>query len=284
MYETGAVWTLAGPDGTTLQFNAGGSLILEEATGFDSPNVRENVEDLPERDGAVAGKFWFGARPVTLSGRIISSSAADRNATVMQLQQALRALRSDATLSSQPQGMPGMQTSARLQNFRVTGGFVKQFQIGLICPDPRIYSQTLNHVLTTTAPSSGGAAFPWIFPVNFGGGSGGTANVSVSNAGNMDSFPIIRVTGPATNPQLKNATTGEQLQIDNVDIAAGAWIEADCDQRTVRSSDGITLYGRVRFPPSVFWTLAPGANEVQLWADSSSAGVQLDVFWRDAWA
>src|SRR3954470_7969212 len=146
MYETGAQWTSTSPDGaTTVTFNDGASgLYLESVTGFDSPDVRQNIDVLPEADGSVAGNFFFGSRPVTLNGKVIAPTAASRNNVVVNLQRAVRGLRGDVTLKSQPQGLPAMQATARLNNMRVSGGYVKDFQIALICPDPRMYSQTLN--------------------------------------------------------------------------------------------------------------------------------------------
>lgn len=267
-----------------MQFNAGGDLILEDVGGFDSPNIRQNLADLPEADGAIAGDFFLSSRPVTMSGRIVSSSAAQRNSVVAQMQRAVRALRADLTISTQPQGMPAMQATARLDNLRIGPGYVKTFQLSLVCPDPRFYSQTLNSQAATSSVSTAGAAFPWSFPVGFGGGTGGTANLSASNAGNIDTYPLIRVYGPVSNPQIENHTTGQWLYVDNVTLAAGEYIDIDVKERTVVSNAGANLFSHVRFPDSSWWTLPPGGSTIQLWASSSSTGVELDVSWRDAWA
>lgn len=284
MYEASAVWTLTGPDGTQAQFNVGGDLILEEVSGFDSATVRQNVEDLPELDGAACGDFFLGSRPITLSGRVASATAAARNATVANLQRAARGLRSEITLVSQPQGMPVMQTTARLQSLRVSGGFVKQFQLALVCADPRFYSQTLNSVSATGTVSTTGASFPWAFPVSFGGGTGGTASAAVSNAGNMTTPPLFHITGPVTNPRLTLYETGESLYVDNLTLAtSGDTLDIDIWNRTAVVNSVTNVYSHIRFPDSVWWLLQPGANTVQLWASSSSAGVSLQAQWRDAW-
>lgn len=262
MYETGAVWTLTGSDGTSASFNSGGALYLEEVTGFDSPNVRENVEDLPEWDGAAAGDFYFGSRPVTLSGRIVSSTATARNAAVVSLQRACRGLRASCTIVSQPQGLPNMQIAARVQNLRVTGGFVKQFQIGLICPNPLIVSVTEN----TTSRTNVGSITP-------------------SNAGNFSSFPRIRITGPITNPTVTNATTGAVLSLTGTTIAAAHYIEVDMANRTALSDLGINSYKSIVFPTTTFpASLAPGSNTLVLAGTGATGSTALQVWWRDTWA
>jgi hypothetical protein len=284
MYETSATWSITNADGTAISFNTDADLRLEAVTGFDSPNVRQNIADLPETDGAIAGDFFFGSRPVTFSGKVISSSAAQRNTVVAQMQRALRALRSDLTIRTQSQGLPAMRAYARLDNFRVTGGFVKDFSIGLVCADPRFYSEVLNTVTLTAAGPVSGAAFPWVFPVSFGGGTGGIASGSVPNAGNIDTAPVLRITGPVANPYVVNTTTGASLYLDGVGLAAGEYVDIDVANRTVTSNGGLNWYARVRFPASTWLTLAPGANFLQLWASSSSAGVSLIATYRDAWA
>ncbi|MEK6252801.1 MAG: hypothetical protein AABM43_12905 [Actinomycetota bacterium] len=287
MYEYGAVFTLVGPDGTTVIFNDGLSgLWLEEVTGFDSPNIRMNIEELPETDGAIAGDAWMGQRPVTLKGKIAGLSPTDRNAVLVSLQRALRALRSDLTLMSQPSGLPAMQVTARLDNFRYSGLFAKDFLISVVCPDPGIYSQTVNTAAATQAgtPATPGAEFPLAFPINFGGGGGAYAVlVSVTNGGNFTAPAVFRVFGPIKNPQLTNADTGESLYVDSIELASGEWLDIDMGARTAVKSDGTSWYANVRFPASTWWLLPPGSTTVQLWGSGTTVETELGVYWRDTW-
>jgi hypothetical protein len=286
MYEYSQVWTLVGPDGTTVIFNDGSSgLWLEDVTGWDSPTIRTNVEDLPESDGAVASDAWLGQRPWTMKGKVAASSAAGRNAAVVSMQQALRALRGDLVAKSQPCGLPAMQASARIADFKLSGGYVKDFIISLISPDPRAYSQALNTQQATGIASIPGAAFNWAFDVNFGGGSGATVNINASNAGNIEAPAVFRVWGPITGIQVKNGTSGDSIYVDNVTLIAGEYIDIDTGARTVTKNDGTNLYNRVRFPGSVWWRMKPGSNSIQLWATSGTTSqTELDAIWRDAWA
>lgn len=286
MYEgSGTRWTIVGADGTTIELNDNASgLYLEEISGFDSPSIRTNVEDLPESDGAVAGDFFFGQRPVTLRGRIHGTTASARNAAMVNLQRALRGLRDDVTVKSQSSGLPAMQVSARIVDLKFGGGYVKTFQVSMICADPLIYSQTENAETATGAATVPGAAFPWAFPVDFGGGIGATLIVSATNAGNFDAPCVIRVWGPITDPQVTNDSVDESIYVDNLVLVAGEYIDIDTGARTVVKSDGVSYYDRVRFPGSDWFRLQPGANTIQLWGSGSSGGTEIDVTWRDAWA
>lgn len=285
MYETAATWTITGPDGTSVIFNDGVSgLYLQAVTGFDSPNVRQNIADLPESDGAVAGSSYYSSRPVTLTGKIVASSAAQRNTTVVNLQRAFRGLRGDVTLKSTPQGLPAMQATARLDNLRVTGGYVKDFQIALVCPDPRVFSQTLNTTSAQGVTATPGATFPWSWPVSFGGGSGALLTVNPTNAGNFTAPPTIRVVGPIIDPQVTNYTAGQSLYLDGLTLAAGEYVTLDFAARTAVKSDGSNVYSKVRFPGTSWFYLDPGSSTVQLWGTSAAAGTEIDVWWRDSWA
>jgi hypothetical protein len=282
--EYGSTWTITAADGTSVSFNDGGVFILDDVTGFDSPNVRQSIAELPEADGAVAGNFYFGARPVTMRGQIYAGTAALRNAAVVQLQRALRGLRSNVTLYSQASGLPAMQAEARLDNLRVTGGYVKQFQIALICPDPRMYSQALNDESGVGSVATSGAPFPLDFPIPFGGGTGAVTTVNATNAGNFPALPVIRVTGPASDPHVTNLTTGQEFWLDDVSLAdSSAWVEVDAAAHTVTDQSGTNLYSSLRFPDSDWIDLIPGANELELrHADTGTTAV-LTVTWRDAW-
>lgn len=287
MYESGAVWVLTAADGTSVTFNDGNGFYVDDVTGFDSPNVRQNLEDLPEQDGAAAGSFYYGARPVTLSGTAyFSGGVAARNQAIVQLQAALRGLRGDITVKSQAQGLPAMQAYARLDNLRVTkgSGVQKQFIVSLICPDPLIYSQATNSQTGTGLVALSGAAFPLVFPIDFGGGSGATVTFTITNAGNFDTPPVIRITGPISDPRITNATRGESFYIDNVALVTGEYVDVDMRNRTVMKSDGANLYSRVRFPSSTWWKLSAGANSIELRSSSVTSTATLLVAWRDAWA
>lgn len=289
MFDTDAIWTVAAEDGTTVTMagpgvfaGAGTVLLLEEVTGFDSPNVRQNLADLPEQDGQAAGDFFYGARPITFKGKIVASTAASRNTTVLQLQRALRGLRGDVTIKSQAAGLEAMQTTARFDNLRLAPGFIKDFSISMICPDPVLYSQTLYSQSGTGSVATSGAAWPVAWPASWGGGTGATVTVSATNAGNYDSHPVLTITGPISNPWVRNAVTGDVLYIDNVTLAAGEYVVVDTSAKTVTKNDGSNLYSRIRFPDSSWLTMIPAANVFELRSGGSASTATLQVQWRNA--
>jgi hypothetical protein len=141
--EWGAKYTLVGPDGTTVVFNDSSDpnfigVLSPESSGLDSADIREDATDAVEEDGGHHGDFFEGRRPVVLQGTIIASSATQRNERVGKLKRASRALRRDATLTWEPAGGPegGVELKLRRQQpLRVTKGYVKDFQLGMVAAD-----------------------------------------------------------------------------------------------------------------------------------------------------
>ena len=177
-----------------------------------------------------------------------------------------------------------MQVTGRLDNVRVTGGFVKDFLISLICADPLLYSSTLNTQSGTGSVASSGAAFPLVFNINFGAGSGAVVSITATNAGNFPTYPIVRITGPVTNPWLTNTTTNAVLFLDNLDLLAGEYVDIDMRARTVVKNDGTNQYSHVRFPDSNWIYLQTGANILELRSASTTSSSTLTANWRDAWS
>jgi hypothetical protein len=261
VYEYGCLWTLVGGDGTTVSFNDGSSgLVVENVTGWDSPNIRTTVVDLPEDDGAIAGKSFLGQRPWTLEGRVgVHLSAAGRNLAVSNLQSAARGLRLDALAKSSPSGLPAMQSACRLVGLRVSAQYLKNFQLQFVSADPRAYSQTLNSQSAT----------------------GASPAVTCVNAGNFPAPTTITITGPVTNAVITNSTNGDVFYLDT-SVASGHTCVIDFLPRTCKDG-GTDDYRYIRFPSSVWLALNPGTNALTLTGSGTTGATGLQVQWRDAW-
>lgn len=111
---------------------------------------------------------------------------------------------------------------------------------------------------------TGGLVFPAVFPAHFAFVS---PTVTIDNPGDVESPVTIRVTGPATNPVITNATTGESIGL-TLDLAAGEWVEirTTFGAASCRLANGSSAMGAVQ-PGSTFWQMQPGPNTLT-YADS----------------
>jgi hypothetical protein len=266
--QFGVKYVLVAPDGSRAVFNDPGDADyvgwLTDVVGLDSPEVRESADDLIGDDGGVHGEFFYGRRPIVLTGNIESRpSNAERNVRMTRLQRASNATRINATLSWAPEGgVEQIVAVRRQQPLRITGGYLKAFQLALVSANPRIYSAEIKQ---------------HIYAAN-------DHDDIVANDGSMRTPPIIRVNGPATAIEIHNHTTGEFIVFATAfALTAGQYVDIDFENRTVTKNDGTNQFGQLQFASTTWWELVPGDNEVALHATGTTGATTLVMTWQDAW-
>lgn len=273
--QQGAVYTLTGPDGTAAVFNDSAhpnyvGLLTEPPAGLDSPEVRGQTNPVAQGDGAYHGSYFYGFRPVTLTGLIPPNApVAVLNDRIERLQRASAALRGDAALSWTEAGEPYARVVRQLrrqQPTRVSGGRQKTFIAQLVSAE---------HLILSGADLSDSA------------GVANGADAVITNDGNGVMAPRISWTPPAgaQGPRgaiFENVTTGEQLRIkSNIEYLATLPLVLDLAARTF-TVDGGSKYGDIDYVNSDWWGLAPGANTIRI-TDSNLKGGSFTVTYRHAW-
>jgi hypothetical protein len=287
--EFGTKYTLTGPSGAVATFNDSTDPnyigMLTDLSGMDSPEVRENADDLVQMDGGIHGDFFYGRRPITMSGILLNpADASDRNARINKLSAASDAMRGDAVLDWTPSG--GVHQFIRVrrqQPLRVSGTWQKEFQVALVAADPRIYSFALNSLTVPAAAATTdfGRAFDSGYDIDYGPAAV-NGQALVTNAGTTLSYPILTITGPGSNPSISNLTTGGRVSLLYT-LGVGETLVVDTLNRTVMLGGVSSRYGAIDFLNTTWWGLAPGVNDVRLAFSSFSNGASLRVDWRDAW-
>ena len=262
--EIGAAYTLLGPDGTTVTFNDstdpnyGG--ILSDVTGLDSADVRESGDVLVATDGGWHGNFYYGRRPITITGVLPNIvDAADRATKLDRVRNATNAMRADAILSWQNTavGSVPMQTWVRRQQpARFTGAWVKTFNILLVSQFAQLFSVALHTSATA-------------------------ASVVVENHGNSPAFPIISIHGAITaGVTVTNSTTGLVVQmLSTYSQSAGDVLAIDVLNHTATKNGSTTVNSYIDFVNSTWPTVNKGLNTF-----SVSGGPILSLAWRDTWS
>ena len=285
--QFGVKYVLVGPRGDRAVFNdptdADYVGVLTDVQGLDSPEVRVNVSEIVQFDGAIQGEQFYGPRPVVLEGMIENpTSTTERNTRSDKLMRASNAMIGNATLTWTPDGgMEHYVTMRRAQPLRISGGWNKSFQASFVAADPRIYSSLLESqtILVDSAPNEG-FGFPIVFPLTFGDGVL-AGLMAAENKGNGVSYPVLFIAGPGQNPTLQNLTTDERIVI-NTTLAAGATLIVDTLNRTVITDLGVNRYSAVDYVSTEWWGLVPGVNQLRLFWFSSSEPASLNIQWRHA--
>lgn len=147
--------------------------------------------------------------------------------------------------------------------------------------DPLMYDDVESSVvLDLVAESTGGVTYPVVYPII--SLPSGSNQGSVFVGGSRPTWPIIRIAGPITNPELE--TPGWKLTL-NTTIAEGNWIEIDTRpwKRTVRDQSGASVAGtlspRTRLT-SMF--VVPGAQSFTFRGSSATMTATATLRWRGA--
>ena len=296
MAEVAIPYTLETPAGDIEFVLDGDGLRLYDIAGMDGAAVRSAVENIPQGDGAILFEFFRGARFPVLSGIIKYTSSGvpatdyvNRRVAEDELRARTNSiLNAYGTLRFTPHGASERQLQVRLLDtlqIRSQEGILKEFQIALIADDPLVYGAT-EHSQDTAAitEGEGGWSFPTGFPFSFGEATTG-GSATVTNAGTAETFPIIRIYGPAASPTVRNVTTGYSLSFFDLTLAEGDYVEVDCREQTVlfNGSELVSLQGNLDPVTSEFFTLVTGDNVIQLLGGTVGSAAHATIVWRDAY-
>lgn len=113
-------------------------------------------------------------------------------------------------------------------------------------------------------------------------------STQVINLGNVDVWPLIRIYGACTEPNVENQTTGKKLEFNSLTINAGEFLEIDTLAKTVRyqglASD--SRYDKLDFAvsaPGLDLRIVPGLNQFRFYPATNGATSQAQILWRSAW-
>lgn len=238
---------------------------LKSRVGFRGLPTLVN-KDLPKavRDGSYAG-FDVNVERILQMTVVVTSlanTAADFETNLAALEAATTPIFDPANLLPFLDKLPSRTQRRYLCRPRqhddpLEPNYKQRFSVvtlGFQCPDPTIYDDTLN---TTT--SSGGA-------------------LSIVNAGNWKSRPVITVVPAASPVTIVNAADGGQIVLATSTVGAiPNPVTVDCYAETV--TDPTANIGRDDLVTSAtsWLTLLPGTNNLTI------TGGSMTVAWRSAW-
>lgn len=134
------------------------------------------------------------------------------------------------------------------------------------------YWQAVTPSEATFSPGAGAGSFFPILPLSLTASSL-FAQLGVTNSGDVESWPIWTIDGPAQDIVLTNVTTGKAfaLRTDFV-MAAGDRLTVDTrpQVRSVRDRDDNSRFG-YQTPTSELWPLVYGVNDVRVQMGSTDA-------------
>lgn len=266
--------------GTSYQIHADGP------GGLGLPDLRTSDLPRPQDHGTFFGADFLSSRTITFDVWLLADTAADTTALMDALIAVWQPPSGADALSPLTLRLPGQDDRILYGRPRrlaydtslLRGGAARAI-LQYEAADPRFYSAT-GAVTPVALPAvAGGLTWPTGWPLVWGSGTAG--GVTITNAGNFPSRPVITFHGDLVGLSLENITASRTFQMsDAYTLAAGETLVVDFDARTVLLGGTASRYGDVD-AASQWWELLPGANEIRLAAHSGAGWA--DINHRSAW-
>lgn len=271
--------------------DSSGTFFLEE-DGFGLDGLEVIGERTPYQHGVAEKGMYLPPRELLLSIGVLAASASAfqtlddgllRNLSPFKDEDSLGTLRRvthdgrtrdiDCWLAGYSKGSKdkdGPLYAARLLRFYAPDPFFY---------DPTEYSESL------VLPAAGGISFPLSFPVSILQ-TDIDGRVYPNNAGDVRTWPKVRITGPADDPTIENETTGKTVAITQTQDA-NDYIEIDMAEGTVvfwdNSGGTLTSILENISAASEFWALERGVNTIHITADNAATGT-VTLSWYNRYA
>lgn len=106
-------------------------------------------------------------------------------------------------------------------------------------------------------------------------------DTTVTNSGDVDTWPVWTITGPGSGIVLRNLTTGKDLTPSGITLAAGQTVIIDTRPgvKTVTRDDGTNLWPYLS-NTSALWPLRRGVNSVRLEMSASTSASALRLSYK----
>ncbi|MCX5000984.1 phage distal tail protein [Streptomyces longwoodensis] len=277
--------------GTTIQ--------VRDITGLGRPPVRDSDVDQPSSDGQFAGPDYWAGRQVQIDAAIrIPGDPEACYDTIATLQSATdpAAVRlvggQGMTLRLKRPGAPIKRLTVRCRKLdpeseQIIHGYVP-LDMEFLAHDPTLYA---DEETTTELPlgwlTGGGFAAPIVAPIFVQDGTVAADRPGwVTNAGDADAWPVIRITGPCSNVTITHADSGRTLALPTLTLGVGRWVEIDTrpGYRTVTWDNGGNASTYLS-PASRLdeFSLPPGQSEMRWTAFDNTNTARMRLTWRDAY-
>lgn len=248
---------------------------INKISGVDAADLRTSTHDREGLDGGYIDAAFEIMRTVSVEGVLYASNVAFETYT-----DSLKANFAPSKLA-QPFYF-GTDAGVRAvwgkalgfkydkESMRRTGKAA--FQVQVVCEDPRIYTPTLVTVeIFPSAVALTGRSYPKSYSYGYGGSSGASNALSLILTGNREQPGLIRIYGPATNPQVVNDDTGAIMTF-TITIASGDYLEINLGTRTIKLNgttgrrNSLALTGK-------WFLFRVGSNNLRLNATAITGGI-----------
>lgn len=253
--------------------------------------TREVVMDMPSAHGTIDTTEFTGSRVVTLEVLVDSHiSGGTRWALTQQLRKFTHPRLRPRLFVQFGDADAELMLTLRRSQFSDTWGPAdagrSNVVVQWVCPSGIIESaeeHTASASASATAPILG-RTYDREYNRTYITGSAPQGSVMVTNAGDTDAYPIIRLYGPwSGTTTISNDLTEKDLILSGQTVLTGDYIELDTRNKTIRHNGTDDRYSALVYPGSQWWTLVPGEQRIRFSPGAFNAPAYAELLWRDAW-
>ncbi|MEV5138422.1 hypothetical protein AB0K71_05690 [Streptomyces syringium] len=256
---------------------------LQELQGWDSAEVRAEVQQRDADHGAWASPVYLGERPISLAGVITATDRASLDDAMERLRAA--AALTDTTLTVQ-ETIPKQATvrrSGKLLLQHVTDR-IATYSVMVTAADPRRYDTALQTGTTMLPSSTGGLTLPYTLPYTVSATTV-TGAIGATNQGTFETRPVLVIDGPVTQPQVLTQMPDGSVRIlaYSQNLATGEQLVIDTDAHSVTLNGNASRRRYLSAPTG--WPVIPATSTVSIEfrAAAYNATATLTAQWRSAW-
>lgn len=278
---------------------AGTTVNVIETTGLGRPPVRESDVDQPSMDGQFAGPDYWAGRSIQFDAAIKTPGDPGACHDMVAALQAVTDAASVRLVGGQGMALrvkrPGRlvkRLTVRARRLdpeyrQVIHGYVP-LDMEFLAHDPTWYADEES---TTELPlgwlTGGGFAAPVEAPIFVQDGTVAADRPGwVTNGGDADAWPVLRIFGPCSNVTITHVASGRFLALPTLNLDAGRWVEIDTrpGYRTVTWDNGGNASTYLSPGSRIdLFALPPGMSEMRWTGFDSTNSARLRVTWRDAY-
>ena len=278
----------------SLSFNgqvfggAGSPYQVLSIDGLESlPGIRNQDDNRGYADGMFSGRDFLSGRNISIIFNTFATAGFSAQDNYNTIQRALLPQTSGTTplyfILSNTLTEQVIYTRVRALRTSVdpnyTYGYITS-QVEFFCPDPLYYDSNEQTALLAYTPPTG-RVYNRVYNLVYGGGSV-LITTTITNNGWTDTYPVIVLNGPITNPVLGNTTQNASLEFQGT-YSSADFLEVDLYNKL------ITLNGspaRNLLIQGTWFSASPGNNSFYLSGAPGSTLVsvtQATVSWQSAY-
>ena len=269
---------------TITQDGAGDATLLDGVTGLDMPPVATTATIPVGWDGSLLQSTRLPDREVFLPLLLQADTVDDMRTLKRRIAQLLSPKTGDVTVTvTHPGDATIRQIDGRFASGfdgPVTGdGTTAAIGVVLRCSDPWWQAPETTVEQFDANPSKPLlSATEDFFPMEVTG-SQAIGDVTITNPGDADAWPVIDIVGPGTDLVMTNATLGLSFGLSSVALGETLTVDTRRGVQTLVDDDGNAAWDRLT-PGSQLWPLAAGDNDIDLLILSTDVTTQVVITYR----